>query len=465
MNFDDSSIWSEVQDIVSAKTSRILYDYQGTVHTEKEDFAVWDLNSFEMVRDYATTVAGTGRVIFKIGLGDYVRRFYPYRNNLEFTLKRIPLKEGSTEANDRQEIMVERYKAIFNPKNNPPIGGSELETYSSEQLNNSEIVEVYLELVNRSMEPLRIKTTRGSFKNVKMADVIRSILGGESLKVLVDGRPSIDALDIVEPDNKETVPFVVLGDGFRMSSVPTYLQQNVGGVYNRGIGTFFQTVKGKKTWFVYPLYDTERADGPGKKIIFYAVPQDKMPQLDKSYRIDGDLVKVAATAQRKYSDTAELNLINEGSGYRMADARSFMKKPVEMTESGPKGVRTRLNHEVALKERDDGLNYVPMNMNGPSSNPYAARSEVLSRHMAQVDIVWENADPELIFPGMPCRYIYLSEGKPVTLKGTVLLVHAFGSKIEKYNAGPFRMTCRVSIACEPQSKLPELPTKGTVSDA
>lgn len=461
MTFESSTIWAEVQDIIGSETTRTLYDYKGTVHTEKEDYATWDLSSTETVRDYLKSVAETGKVIFRIGLGDYVRRFFPYRNNLEFTLKRFPLAENGAES-DKKSAVVCRYKAIFNPANNPQVGGSELETLSTEDLNNAEIVEVHLELVNRSMEPLRIKTTGGSFNNVKVGDLVKGLLGGESMKVLIDGKPSIDAIDLVEPDNQEKVSCALIPHGTRLTAIPTYIQESIGGIYNGGIGTFFQTYRGKKTWFVYPTFDTRRFDSKDRRAIFYAVPQEKLPQLDKSYKEVGNILKVAVTAQRKYSDSAELGLMNEGSGYRMPDARAFMKKPVEIKNGVPVASRARLNHEVAFKDRSDGLNFAPVQKT--SSNPFLQRSMVALRSLGQIDLVWENADPELIYPGMPCKYVYMSHGKAISLKGVVLFVHAFSARVEKQNASAFRMTCRVTIACEAQSKLPDLPTQGTTGN-
>lgn len=122
MAFEDSTLWVEVKDIINADIERRLYDFRGTVHTEKEDFPVWELSSVELVRDYMKMIGETSKIIFRIGLGDYTNRFYPYRENLEFTVKRIPLKEGKNGPTNDDEVTVTRYKAIFNPANNPRDG-------------------------------------------------------------------------------------------------------------------------------------------------------------------------------------------------------------------------------------------------------------------------------------------------------------------------------------------------------
>lgn len=459
MSFEDTPVWAEVQEIVEQATKRVDYNYLGTLHTEVEDFAVWDLQSVEILRNYLTDIGESGRIVFKMGAGDYVKRFYPYRENLEFTLRR---HSSGIDPNEKSNVQVTRYKAIFNPANNPPIGGSEAENFDAEMMNIADMVDVHLELVDRSIEALRIKTTSSVYRNVEPERLIRGIMVGECMKVLIDGKPSIERFDMVPPDNKEPIPNAVFPDGTLMTSVPTFVQHKLTGVYNRGIGTYFQIYEGKKTLFVYPTYDTERFEGKEKRAIFYFVPQEKLPQLDRSYRLDGSILKIAVTAQRRYTDTAELGMMNEGSGYRVPEARSMMRKPVIVTEDGPKASRVHLNHEVAIKERSDGLNYLPVSKAGPTANPYAYRSEVLSRSLGQMDLVWENADPSLIYPGMPCKCVYLVEEKPTSVKGTILFAHIFATRREKNFASNFKTTCRLGIAIEPQSKKPPLPKKGSV---
>lgn len=461
MNFENSSLWVEIKSFLDTSNSAPLYNYKAVIHTEKEEIPVWDLNSKEVVRDYLTKITENGKVVFKMGLGDYARRLYPYRDNLEITIRKIPAGENTR---TKKVTEVTRYKAVFNPKRNPVISGSDIDSIGSEQLNISDIVEVHLEIMDRSFEPLRIKTVSGCFRNIAAKDLITSILGNESKKVTVDGKAAADALDVYDPDRKETIDNAIIPSGMLISTVPTYIQEHVGGVYNCGIGTFFQNYQGKRTWFVYPTFDVDRFDKRGRKAIFYAIPQDKYPQLDSSYYEDGDVLKVVVTANRKYIDSAELDFVNQGSGFRVADANAFLKKPVEVTESGVKANRARLNHEVITKDRKDGLNYAPVSPNGPSANIYSARSSVIQRSLGQFDFVWENADPDLLFPGMPCRIVTLAKGKPIYQKGVVLFVQALTAKVEKYNASNFRTQCRVTVACETAQGATDKKQGGVVGD-
>lgn len=457
--YDSSTVWLEVKNIIAKSTGTSLFDYKGILHTEKEDIGIWDLNPIMTERDYLTNIGDTRVIRFKMPLGDYVNRLHPFRDNLEFTLRRTPIDNAGSSRKVNKEILVTRYKALFNPKNNPPVGASDIEMHHIEDLNRIDLVEVQIELCNRSLEPFRIKTTSGVYQDQNLFNFLKAIIGYESKQVLVDGGPALDAINIVEPDNGGKIPHITIPSGTRVVNLPTFLQGELG-VYNRGIGTFFQIYRGKRTLFVYPTYDTERFNGKEPRVVFYAVPQDKLPQMDKTYSLEGDILKVAVTAQRVYTDSAEIGMMNAGNGFRMADARSFMKKPVEYDEYGPKANRARVNHEMVIKKRKDGLDYAPVVQGGPSSNPYIQKSKILQNTLGQLDLVWENADEELIYPGMPCRYTYLSQGKAVSVTGTVLFVHGMTTRIGRQNTQSYRTTVRLTLAVEPFKHVPDIEFAG-----
>lgn len=458
-SYDHSTLWLEVRELIRNSNGAKLFDFKGILHTEKEDIAIWDLNPIATERDYLTQVGDTKVVRFKMPMGDYVNRLHPFRDNLEFTIRRTPLSEAGQQRKINTEISVIRYKALFNPKNNPPVGASDVQMYNIRDLNTIDMVEVQIELCHRSLEALRIKSTSGVYKDQYVDNFLKAVIGYEVNQVLVDGRPCVDVVSIVPPDNASLTPHITVPTGTRLVNLPTFLQHELG-IYNRGIGTFFQVYRGKRTFFVYPTYDTERFSGDEPKIVFYAVPQDKLPQLDRSYTVEGNIVKVAVTAQRVYTDSAEINTMNVGNGFRMADARSFMKKPVEFDENGPKGNRARVNHELVIKNRKDGLDYAPVVQGGPSSNPYIQKSKILQSSLGQLDIVWENADEELIYPGMPCRYTYLSQGKAISVKGTVLFVHGLTTRQGRQTTQAYATTLRISLAVETFNHVPDIEFAG-----
>lgn len=425
LDIEKSSLWIDIRDIILSETKPVKMEYRGMLHTEFEDIPVTKVVSFDTVRDYVNNIGDVLHMTFKMLLGEYTVRLYPYRSNLEFTIKRITLNDQGSNQNPDNPVTIERYKAVFLVDENPIVAGSDLEHVDKEDLNKMSMVDVKLQLLNRSLEPLRIKSVSGVYKKATPKQLIHNLLGGESMRITVDGKPSIDGIDIVEPDNSEPQDHVVLRNNTLISSIPTVLQETMGGVYSAGIGNYLQTYKGKKMWFVYPLYNTDRfKKSKDNRVIVYALPQERFPNLDRTYQENASVLSILATSGKKYSDSADIDYMNEGSGFRMIDARALMSKPVKITDEGIKADRTSINTEVAAESRKDGLNYAPSLNSGATGNAFKEYSKINARNVARLDFIWENSNPDLLYPGMPCKYMFLDNGVVISLTGTVVFVQS-----------------------------------------
>lgn len=422
---EQSVIWPDIESILNSEKKPIKKLYRGLIHTEKEDIPIVKISTIDVIRDYIDKVGEQINIEFLMPLGDYIYKLYPYRNNLEVSLKIIDLKEITTSQESNSVISVEKYKAIFIPNENEVFNTREKMNSPIEALNIADVVLVKLQLLDISLEPIRIKTTHGIYSKVTLKDVISSILINESSKILINGKPSISKLDIVEPDNTDIKNNIVIPHGTHILSLPSFLHSKMGGVYNGGIGTYIQSYNNEKSWFIYPIFDINRFDTDVEKAIFYSLPAKKFSGIERTYNKVGKILNVIAASDNNYMDSADTDYMNSGSGFRHTEAKSFMKKPVEMTEEGPVAVRHKINHEIVFDDRADGLNYAPISNTRISSNPFIERSTLALKNLARIDLIWDNADISLIYPGMPCKFIFLHNNKPIELKGTIIALHAF----------------------------------------
>lgn len=454
---EKTAIWLDVLSVINSGKKTIKFEYRGLVHNEKEDINIFKIRSIDIIRNYAEQISEVIQIEFDMLLGDYMRRLYPYRDNLELTLKRIQLEEVASKKEKDTLIKTERYKAIFLPNDNIVANVSELEHVDTETINKGGLATVRLQLLNRSIEPIRIKTTHGTFRAITQKEILHSVMAGELTKIKVDGKSSIDGYDIVEPDNTELRKHAVIPDGALVSSLPTFLQEKSGGVYNSGIGTFLQKYNDKNIWFVYPLFNIKRFDKDLSKAIFFSVPENRLAGIDRTYNLDGKLLNVIVTSKRKYKDSAGVNYMNKGVGFRMADAKAFMNKPIIINENGPIADRSRLNYETAIIDRKDNLNYAPKM--GISNNPFHEYSKVVLSSLAQIDLVWENSDYTLLYPGMPCKYVFMDREKMVELKGVIIFSHTLITLHSKnINDIVYKNVTHITIATEIYNNLPDPPT-------
>ena len=422
---EDTAIWRTIEDIIYSDYKPARRIITGELHTEKTDFPIVKITHLDTVRDYINNIGDIIHVEFKMSLGDYMDVLYPYRHNLEFSLKVKVLSDGDTPSKVKPGI--DKFKAVFLPEANHNVGASETKLHDPDSMNMVDFIDVKLQLLNRSLEPLRIKTVMGIFKNASYRKLMYNIVGGESIKVLVDGKPAIDAIDIVEPDNKIPPSQVVFPSSMPIVSIPTYLQEQVMGVYNAGIGTYLQVLKSKRIWYIYPLYNTGRFEKDSvDKIIFYVVPEKKLQLAERTYHVDGKVTNVIVASDREYIDSAETTFMNKGVGFKLGDAQQFMTKPVKIVDEpkGPKSIKTDLNYQVMTVKRKDDLHYVPMSTERISGNPFVEYTNVIVRKGAVITITWQNSNYNAIYPGMPCRYIYMANNKPMQIDGIIIHVHA-----------------------------------------
>lgn len=444
-------VWDEILDIISSGEKSTKYAIQLMVHTEVADFPALKFLSEDRIRNYVKNIGDEVYCDFYLGAGDYSSKLYPYRTNLEVTIK-ITLRYDNTSKKPDVLVSTKRYKAVFLPDENQIMAGSDAELVDTQSLNLTDIVKVKLQLLDRSLEVMRVMTASGAYRGVSPGKIIPAIMIGESWKVSVDGKPVVDAYDMVEPDNKDTRDIII--PPTRIGDIPTYIQEKEGGIYTTGVGTYLQEFKSKVTWFIYPLYNTKRFDNTTcERAIFYSVPKGKLQGIDITYRKDGPVLKVVIAEDKSYSDSADVNYMDKGSGFRMRDARAYMTKPAAVTEQGPMAQRGRLNFEVAAEERKDGLNIAPY-VEGTSSNPYKQYSAITQRNIAQIKLTWPHSDPDLLYPGMPCKYVFIDDGELIELKGTVGFAQTLkGQTNPGLGSSTYTCTTALVLLCEQKNTM------------
>lgn len=460
---EKSALWLDIEPILKNKQASVMYDCRGMLHTEFEDLEIIKVIAVDTVRDYTKSIGDYIHVECTIALGDYVTKVYPQRHNLEYSLKIITL-DATSGKDPLTDTVISRYKAIFLTDQNPPVSASELQRFSQESLNKADFVTLKLQLMDRSLEPLRIKSVSGVYRHTTQKTLLHTLLAGESNKILVDGRPSIDGIDIAEPDNTKINKHVMVKDGTLITELPSYIHEKMGGLYTSGVGNYLQVYNGKKLWFVYPLFDPRRFNQFVSRCIFYSVPEQRFPELDRTYQVDGSVLKIISNSTKRYKDSAETELMNKGSGFRMTDANAFMKKPAKL-DNGVNASRAQLNHEVIASARADGLNYAPVS-NTISSNPFLEYAKVIMRDVGRIDITWQYANSNLLYPGMPCKYCYLEDGQIRELIGQVAHVHSFLSlQGQGLQAKTYMNQCVVTLlvtkAPSIQTQQPLNPSYGT----
>lgn len=455
-SFEKTALWLDVKDIIESRDKITNQVKKMRIHTKESDFDVWKIIEIQENHDYVADTAGSLIVRFLIGLGDYVYKLYPFRDTLEASLKTLPMT-SQTGFDDEADSPTIRYRAILDMKYNKALTGERISNQDYETLNQSDIVEVRLELQDRNLEVVRSSILSGGcYSQITAHKLLTSVMMSRSNQYIVDGKPSVECFNIVKPDNEEAMGTVAIPSGLKTVLLPTFIQERGLGIYKTGLGTHFQRFQGKASLFIYSLYDTDRFDEDVERVIFFSVPQDKLSGIDKTWRKEGKVLYVACTGSQQYNDDSQMGDLNKGVGFRMADARSVQGKPALIQSNQVVADRSRLNTEIGTRDRADGIYYAPV-VEG-SANPFKYYSQVAARQVSQTNLIWENSAADLLYPGMPCKYVFLDQGEYREIKGVVLGKYSVTSLVgAPVTSEVYKTSTHVGMCLEYYDKTPTQP--------
>lgn len=458
---EQSQLYPDIADIVKAHDLRYnaAFTFETKLHTVDKDLDSSDglvLNGITIIRDYVNNISDYIEIQLSVQLGTYIFDIYKYFDNIEVTL----ITHKQLFKDKKSFSTKERYKGVFLMEKNDKIPTQV--NQSKEDLNQNLPVVITLQLLDRSVETLRIKTTSGNFDSVlnpKNKDMspkafLKSVISEEANKILIENKPAIDAISIEEPDQKDQLKAITIPSNTRIVELPELLQEKNIGVYNAGIGNYIQTFGTdhytfKKTFFIFSLFDPKKYDKAEYKIIFYNPTSSSISLTDITYKNEDKVLKAIPYTMSKINDNKGTNTASTGSGFRMANANSFMKKPVEMKEDGPSFKRNQLNTEVVFKDRKDNLNFAPNH--AVTANQFTLTSEILKNAGSYITLDIGNLDHDFIYPAAACKIMYENnENKVKEIFGVIhkAIINYSSSSMNmpmSYNSPVVALTCHATL--------------------
>lgn len=458
---EQSQLYPDIADIVKAHDVKYngSFTFETKLHTVDKDLDYTDgliLSGITIIRDYVNNISDYIEIQLSVPLGTYLYDIYKYLDNIEVTL----MTHKQKYKDKKPFVTKERYKAVYLMDKNDKIPTTV--NQSRDDLNQNLPIVITLQLLDRSVETLRIKTTQGNFDsalNPKNKDMspkafLKSVISEEANKILIENKPAIDIISIEEPDQQDQLKAITIPSYTRIIELPELLQEKNIGVYNAGIGNYIQTFGTdhytfKKTFFIYSLFDPQKYDKAEYKIIFYNPTSSSMSLGEITYKNEDKVLKILPYTVSKIHDDKGTNTASTGSGFRMSNANSYMKKPVEMKEDGPSFQRNNLNTEITFRDRKDGLNFAPNK--SVSGNQFSMTSEILRTAGAYITLDVGNLDHDFIYPGAAVKVMYEdTENKVKELYGVIhkAIINYSSSSINMplaYNSNIIALTAHATL--------------------
>jgi hypothetical protein len=417
MEFEQSSLYRETLQIVEGGARPVHFLWHADVHAAGETLRALKVVQIDFQRDFENAYADVVMVRLALLGGQYAYRIYPNQSKLEITLYRTPIGETADVPDADAQRQTERYTATLVDRGNPLLESNSPASADEESLNKSNIFEIEFQLTNKALEQIRMLSVGGIYRGTSNEDVIKSVLTRESAKVKVDGVRAPRGVDMVKSSNQAQRDHVVIPQGTPLVQLPNYIHAKCGGVYSTGMGYYLQG----DYWYVYPCYDTKRFSEAPKTLTIINVPKNKFPNAPRTYRKDGRNTVVLATGEVSFKDSSDARQLNEGNGIRFADANQFMGLGFAKTKNNKVTMSRGDNvSEFVSSRRDNGLNNVQLSQNPINANPFGEYSKMAQRDGSYLSLLWESSLPELVFPGMPARVLYLEQDSIREIYGVVL---------------------------------------------
>jgi hypothetical protein len=419
MDIENSSLWREVQAIVRTGSKTVHHVWDITIYAGEETIKPFKLLSIDIDRDYLHNFTDYMLLDVMIPLGTYAKRLYPNANNVEIELKRVAIGETSDAVEMDTPPQVERYAAVMIDTGNPIVANNIGIITSEEDLNRIDIPTVRFQLLNKALEQFRTISAGGIRRNMTGEDVVKAVLLETAQKVQVDSSRAITGVKMVPASNRKKREHVIIPHKVKAVDIPHHVHYHCGGLYAAGLGYYLQDTQ----WYVFPSHDTTRFQDGDPTLTIVNIPPHRLPGIERTYRKDGDNLVVLATGQVNIRELRNLAQLNRGNGVRFADADQLLESFVTVKDNKAIATRSKANTEIITEERPNGINYVTAGLRNINANPFVEFSALAARQGSGMSLVWENADPELIYPGMPVKVMYLDGDEVAEVMGVLQGAH------------------------------------------
>lgn len=422
MAIEDTGLKADIQWVTSAN-SMSSFTYKAIVHCGRvKDLEPLRVISLDSLEDYEEGFADEMMVELMMVREDYERFIFPNRDSIIITVIRNPIGTVSDTLDTSRAPAAKQYRATLKDPHNQAISMGSFGASHSEKYTNLTIYPVTFQLIDLAVEQLMLTTIGGVYRKTTPGNVLLSELTriSHSLTGLDEGDrvKGVNMYPPPTPAGNKPIPVrnhVVVPHGTRLVDLADHIQKKEGGIYDTGISAYYQ----RNYWHVAPPYDVTRFAKSKRTLTILSVRSVELPAADCTYRVDGDAVTIVVNGKVIHLDPGDHEAVNQGNGVRFARAQSLFDGFTDGTTEGQADSQKVMAGFVS-QDRDSKKNYVPFSKNRITDNPHWELSQLAKRQGQRIQVNWDRADPRLITPLMPVRFLYESGGTVFEMLGCVL---------------------------------------------
>lgn len=398
------------------------HEWMLLIKTPTETITPLSVDEVHLVRHYTRAIGDSLSVKITLGAGDYAHGLYPARSKLKACLIKTPLGKSLVYSkNPHLNVDTLWYDAHLYANSSPAIEQNTRKLGSREQGNLNSIIDLEMMLVDPALDAMRKSTTDTIIHNTTGAQAIRAVMSHAFEAIKRNTGRVIKGVDLAPGYNPQIMNNIRVPAHTPLVEVFRVINTEVGGIYGAGLWAYLQG----SHYFLYPPYDSARYGKAPQRLTCVNVSGQQLQHAERTWMKEDGEVFYLSTGESIHQDFSEREQLNEGNAVRFLDPVKLFDDYVKVSDNRAVVDQSRVANEFTADRRPDGLNIIKHADRPITSRGNVEASKLALRSGFFVQTRWDNANPELIIPGMPCRYLYLNTEKQVmVLHGSVVGVQA-----------------------------------------
>lgn len=417
MSVEKTLIFNEAAKIATEGAKPIAFTYAATIHANNKNIEALFVVEREVECNFIENYTDKIDLEFAIQLGILEHDIKPFKSELQVTLRKIPLEEGLQASKDKSaKIQIQRYHATLYDNQSTLMEGNNPLTATKEIAERGDFVNVRVQLFNPIIKQIRRTKTGGSFFDITGIDLLIFLLTKHSISTDKNSELSVKGVTVLGKPNSTKKDQIMIPHLTKLVDVGDYIHENCGGLFSAGFKAYLQ----KDQWFVFPPYDLKAYDRSPKSLTVMNIPSNRLATTERTYRETPTQIILIATGEVKHFDFSEQEQLNQGNGVRFINANAVPDGFVRV-EGNKMFVNKETNvQEFLAEDRSKDLNHVHESPLFATNNPLVEMGRLARRTGAFIQVVWENANPDILYPGMAVRFVYIQNHNVEELHGVLV---------------------------------------------
>lgn len=421
MALQDTALFREIRAIAASEAKPVFSRWECIIHAGGKDVVPLFILDLDIERNYIENYCDALSIEVAVSHGSFNYDVVPNKSTLEVTLRRLAMSESQQPTLDTEYPAESyRYRATLYDNQSDMLASNSPIVQDRQLADRGDFKNVKMQLLDPVIEKLRMQSVGGIFRKTTGINLVRALLGKYSKLAGAEAATRIQGVTIAAGWNTEIRDHIAVPHLTKLTLAPTLINTICGGLYAAGFGYYLQ----KQQWYLFAPYDVKGYAKSQRSLTILNVPANRMAMPERSYRETPTQVFVACTGEVKHQDVSEQDQLNRGNGVRFIDAKRIMEGFA--TVDGNKATVSRASNatEIVGEKRDTGLNFAPESDKRITANPLTELSKLALRSGSYIQLTWENGNPDILYPGMMVKFMYLQNSTPKELFGVLIGVQA-----------------------------------------